>query len=187
MPFRRHWITILFVLAIADFPLPAIAQETYLVGIHQGSNLADMAERLGYGGYELSDGRWQSFDGWYRSPWIDMRFEMMTQLSDNVGILWGLSTGQSARKLRIDPSVKLGVILQVHPTPSTTLSFTASSTLGGNLRELPCTADYGAIGGIQTVNCRLAASPIPPAETLKYLVRASPSRLTLSLWFRGTF
>ena len=33
----------------------------------------------------------------------------------------------------------------------------------------PCTADYGAIGGVQAVNCRLAASQLDPAETLRHL------------------
>ncbi len=31
-------------------------------------------------------------------------------------------------------------------------------------------ADYGDIGGVQRVNCRLAATELEPKETLKYLL-----------------
>jgi len=55
-------------------------------------------------------------------------------------------------------------------TDNSQLSLSVSVVLGGYLREKTCTADYGAIGGVQTVNCRLADSPLPPAETLIYLL-----------------
>jgi len=41
------------------------------------------------------------------------------------------------------------------------------------MTEKTCSADYGQLGGIQTVNCRLAADVIPPEETLDYLVNLS--------------
>ncbi|WP_246800724.1 hypothetical protein [Mesorhizobium amorphae] len=172
------------------FPLGAMTangQETSLLDIQQGSELTAVAGRLGQGGYELSDGTWVSFDKWYRSKWIDMRFEMLTKLSDDFGLLWGASSGQRAKKVRIDPGMKLGFIVQKRPTPSTTLSLIVSTILGGNLTEQPCTAKYGDIGGVQTVNCRLAASRLPPADTLKHLINVHPSRLRLRLWFRGQF
>jgi hypothetical protein len=184
---RRRKPVALFVVMLAGSPLPAAAFDVHLIGIYQGSGLTAMAQGLENGGYELSDGTWVSFDKWYHSDWVDLRFEMLTQFSDNFGIIWGASTGQQADKIRIDPSAKLGVIFQQQPTPSTVLSLTVSSTLFGNLSESPCIADYGAIGGIQSVNCRLAASPLPPADTLKYLVNAAPSRLSVSLSFRGRF
>jgi hypothetical protein len=40
----------------------------------------------------------------------------------------------------------------------------------GAMTEGTCTADYVELGGIQTVNCRLAADIIPPEETLDHLV-----------------
>jgi hypothetical protein len=174
-----------FVLAVSQ--LPASALETHLVGIYQGSPLSNDVEGLRIGGYELSNGTWVSFDKWYHSDWTDMRFEMLTQFSDRFGILWGASTGQRAEKVRIKPSLLLGFILQRHPTPSTTFSLTLRSILGGNLTESPCIADYGAIGGIQTVNCRLAASTLPPPETLKYLKRDAPARLSVSVRFKVNF
>lgn len=39
------------------------------------------------------------------------------------------------------------------------------------LTERACTADCGDIGGIQRVNCRLAASALLPEETLRYRMR----------------
>ncbi|WP_027038526.1 hypothetical protein [Mesorhizobium ciceri] len=177
----------LFVVAFFVTAMAANGQETSLVGIYQGSELTAAAKRLGEGGYELSDGTPVSFDEWYHSSWTDMRFEMLTQLSDDFGLLWGASTGQRAEKVRIDPSVKLGFILQRRPTPSTTLSLTVSSILGGDLTERPCIADYGPVGGVHAVNCRLAASQLRPSDTLKYMTNLEPSRWKLDLRFRGEF
>jgi hypothetical protein len=47
-------------------------------------------------------------------------------------------------------------------------------TFSGKLREKSCTADYGEIGGVQEVNCRMAASILPPSETLKYKFNDKP-------------
>lgn len=179
--------SIFFVMAILVSATTASGQETSLVGIHQGSELTEAVRRLGQGGYELSDGTWVPFDKWFHSSWIDMRFEMLTQLSDDFGLLWGASTGQRAEKVRIDPSVELGFVVRKRPRPSTTLSLTVRSILGGNLTEHPCTADYGAIGGVQAVNCRLAASQLQPARTLKLLSNLHPSRLNLELRFMQQF
>jgi hypothetical protein len=35
-------------------------------------------------------------------------------------------------------------------------------------------ADFGDVGGVEQVNCRLAATEMAPAETLKYLVNELP-------------
>jgi hypothetical protein len=43
------------------------------------------------------------------------------------------------------------------------------------MEEKTCVADYGDIGGIQAVNCRLAATALEPAETLQYLYNEKPS------------
>ncbi len=45
--------------------------------------------------------------------------------------------------------------------------------LGRAVQESICTADDGDVGGEQ-VNCRLAATEMTPAETLKYLVNDLP-------------
>ncbi|MGX9147738.1 hypothetical protein [Mesorhizobium sp. 128a] len=176
-----------FVMAVLVSATTASGQETSLVDIHQGSELTAAARHLAHGGYELSGGTWVSFPKLYHSSWTDMRFEMLTQLSDSFGLLWGASTGQRAEKVRIDPSVELGFVVQKRPSPSTTISLTARSILGGNLTEQPCMADYGPIGGVQEANCRLAASELQPADTLKYLANLHPNRLKLELRFMHRF
>jgi hypothetical protein len=61
-----------------------------------------------------------------------------------------------------------------HFSKSSTLTLNGYYTFGGKLKEKSCTADYGEIGGVQEVNCRLAATELPPAETLKYLLNERP-------------
>ncbi len=100
MPIETTVGFVLFVMAFFVSAMTAKGHETSLVGIYQGSELTATADHLGQGGYELSDGTLVSFDKWYHSNWIDMRFEMLTQLSDDFGILWGASTGQRAEKVR---------------------------------------------------------------------------------------
>ncbi|RUU12526.1 hypothetical protein EOD23_07220 [Mesorhizobium sp. USDA-HM6] len=167
---------------------PAAAQEmtTSLVDIHQGSPLSDRAKDLGNGGYELQDGSQVSFNRWYHTNWIDMHVDLLTQLTENSGILWGFGTGEQAEKYRIAPSLKLGFLTQRHPNPNSTLSLSVTSIIGGNLTEKPCVADYGDLG-TYSVNCRLAAGEMAPEDTLKYLVNATPERLRLWLNYRVTF
>ncbi|RRH95599.1 hypothetical protein EH240_24250 [Mesorhizobium tamadayense] len=167
---------------------PAAAQEmtTSLVDIHQGSPLSDRARDLGNGGYELQDGRWVSFNRWYHANWLDLHVDLLTQLTESSGILWGIGTGEQGEKYRIAPSLKLGFLTQTHPSPSSTLSLSVTSIIGGNLTERPCVADYGNLG-TYSVNCRLAAGETAPEETLKYLVNATPERLHLWLNYRVTF
>ncbi|PBC01271.1 hypothetical protein [Mesorhizobium sp. WSM3860] len=167
---------------------PAMTQEvtTSLVNIHQGSWLSDRARGLANGGYELQDGSWVSFNRWYHSNWVDMQVDFLTQLTENSGILWGVGTGERAEKYRIAPSLKLGFLTQTHPSLNSTLSLSVTSTVGGNLSEKPCVADYGELG-TYSVNCRLAAGETAPEDTLKYLVNATPERLRLWLNYRVTF
>ncbi|MER8747868.1 hypothetical protein NKH57_01040 [Mesorhizobium sp. M1050] len=167
---------------------PAIAQEvtTSLVDLHQGSPLSDRAHDLGGGGYELQDGSRISFNQWYHASWVDMHVELLTQITEDTGILWGFGTGEEGEKYRIEPSLKLGFLTQMHPGPNSTLSLSLTTTLGGKLTEKPCEANYGDLG-TYSVNCRLAASEMAPEETLKYLVNAKPESQHLWLNYRVTF
>ena len=169
--------------------VPAFAQDAsiYLLGIQQGSPLSALAESLGTGGYELAGGEWVSFAKWYHSDIPELRVDMLAQLNENFGILLGASTGERGEKFAIDPSLRLGIITQVRPRPNSGLTLSLSTNLFGRLTEFPCEADYGEIGGVQSVNCRLAASTLPPAETLKYLVNTDPSRLQITLSYTATF
>lgn len=169
-------LTVVLAACLSLAPMPLRANEfwdvTYLVGLTQGSSLTALVDRMSQGGYELSDATPVSFGRWYRRRWTDLHLDMMTQLSPRVGLLWGLSSGESGPKYQIHPGVKIGMIWQIYQNGNSALTLSLSTVIGGNLVEFPCIADYGAIGGVQKVNCRLAATPIPPKDTLKYLVRA---------------
>jgi len=149
-------------------------EDTHIVDVRMGGKLSDAASRLKIGGYELSDGEPVRFSGWYTSHWRDAEATWMTQVDDNFGIYWGLGTGERAEKYEIEPSFKFGFILRTEISRSSALVFSATTKIGGWLREDSCTADYGDIGGTQTVNCRLAASALRPAETLRYLAKEAP-------------
>lgn len=187
--YRRNFgMTALLLLSALLGASPAIAQDitTSLVDIHQGSPLSDRARSLGDGGYELQNGSWVSFNRWYHANWVDMHVDLLTQITEDTGILWGFGTGEQGEKYRIEPSLKLGFITQMHPNPNTTLSLSLTSTFGGSLQEQPCQADYGDFG-TYSVNCRLAASQMAPEETLKYLVNAKPESLHVWLNYRVSF
>lgn len=147
---------------------------THLLELQQGSRLSDKASSLGNGGYELSDGTYRSFHVWYATRWTDVRVSWLTQVTNNFGLIWGVSTGERGAKYAISPSMKLGFLAQAAPTKNTLVVLRATAILGGRLREKSCVADYGDIGGVQEVNCRLAASQLQPEETLTYLVREKP-------------
>jgi len=185
---RVSFRTVVLLLCALIAASPAIAQEmtTSLVDIHQGSPLSDRARGLGNGGYELQNGTRVSFNQWYHASWVDMHVDLLTQVTEDTGILWGFGTGEEGEKYRIEPSLKLGFLTQIHPHPNSTLSLTLTTTIGGKLTEKPCEANYGDLG-TYSVNCRLAASQMAPEETLKYLVNAKPESQHLWLSYRVTF
>lgn len=158
---------------------------THLVEISQGSELSKMGSRYRDGGFESAGGQWVSFDKWYRPKWTDTRVTWMTQVSPEFGMLWGFSTGEQAEKYSISPSLKLGVVYQTKLGWNSYFSVRATSVLGGRMKEKTCTANYGDIGGIEQVNCRLAASEMTPAETLKHLTNALPPDRH-NVWVRYT-
>ena len=157
---------------------PSVAQglleNTSLVDIHSGSGLSDAVRSVSPSGFQLADGSDVRFSDWYTSRWQDVHVTWMTQLHDNVGFYWGFGAGERGQKYTIDPSLKLGFVLRHDLSDRSQLSLSATHTIGGGLSESSCTADYGAIGGVQTVNCRLAATELPPSETLQYLFDEPP-------------
>ncbi len=56
-------------------------ENTHLIDLRAGEGLSESIRSLRYGGYELSDGSFQSFSGWYRSDWRDLHVTFMTQVS----------------------------------------------------------------------------------------------------------
>jgi hypothetical protein len=152
----------------------AIFEKTYLVELIQGSELTKVVRDTQRYGFESARGDWVSFKGWYSSNWTASQITFMTELSPTLGLLWGFGTGEYGEKYSIDPSLKLGFIWRQEISKTSNLSFRATTTLGGRLREKPCTADYGEIGGMQQVNCRMAASTLSPTSTLQYNYNMKP-------------
>ena len=161
---------------------------THLIELRQGSDLSRKASDLQFGGYESAQGQWIAMRPFYRTKWTDARISWMTAISPSAGLIWGLSTGERAEKYTIAPSMKLGFVLTSEPRGNAFFSLRATTVVGGQLRERPCSADYGAIGGVQAVNCRLAASTMAPAETLKYLLQERPrGRNSVTLEYKLLF
>lgn len=168
--------------------LAALVAATHLIELQQGSRLSARARELGSGGFETASGNRVNFRPWYSSRWRNVSVAWLTQLSPGFGIIHGFSTGERGEKYEIAPALKLGLMLQHQSGKNAFITFRATTTLGGELSEKSCTADYGEIGGVQAVNCRLAATPLPPATTLDYLVReAPPDRLQAALTFHWQF
>ncbi|MDU8945062.1 hypothetical protein [Ovoidimarina sediminis] len=163
----------LCLLSAQPAPADTFAEGLTLVSVDVGglSSLASSYEILSGG---LSDGSRYSFDRYYASDYQDIRFTMLSPVSETFGILWGFGTGERGNKYRIDPSLKIGFVLTEPITKNEWVSLSVSTVIGGYFREEACTADYGAIGGVQRVNCRMADSILPPSETLEYLENRPP-------------
>jgi hypothetical protein len=147
---------------------------THLIDIKQGSELSGKVSELLSGGFETSQGNFVPFKQWYQTNWTDTKTVWMTEINPNFGVIWGFSTGEKAEKYEISRSMTLGFAYSTQLDKTSYLSIRGTTILGGNLKEKSCTADYGAIGGVQEVNCRLAASTLPPSETLNYLFNEKP-------------
>lgn len=139
--------------------------------------------------YELSAGGLAPLEDWYRPRSLpDTVFRFLTPFGPDNGLVWGFGTGERGQKYRIAPSLHLGWAHQTWITPRTRWGFQVSAQIGGRLRERTCTADYGEIGGLAAVNCRLAATEMPPEQTLALLANTGPERrLRLHLSFSHAF
>ena len=180
---RKHACVLLFCLAVgivgaSDLHAQTFSDNTHLIDISADSELIGKVREISYGGYTLSDGTPVSFRKWYTSKWADISLTWMTEVNRNFGIFWGVSTGESGQKYRIQPGFRIGFLVQTEFAQNGTISFSATTVLAGMLTESSCEAHYGDIGGIQIVNCRLAASPLPPVETLQYLFNDPPKDQT---------
>lgn len=170
---------------------PAFAQafleDMRLVGIGgsgQSSIAASFRNRTG----GLSDGSRYSFNRYYSTDFGDVRITMLSPVDANFGFIWGFGTGEGGDKYHVEPSLKIGFLATEPVGDNGLLSLSVTTVLGGYFREGACTADYGAIGGVQSVNCRMADSILPPSETLDYLVNQKPSdRVSISLRYQLRF
>lgn len=116
--------------------------------------------------YDLSGGERVDLSGWYTPQSPSLTAILATDLAPNVALIWGGSTGEQGQKYWLGPTGVLGLALQRPLDGAAQIRFEVVGYFGGALRESPCLGDYGALGGMQRVNCRLAASYLPPADTL---------------------
>ena len=151
---------------------------TFLLDLRAGSSRSDIAVILSRGGYELSDGTPIDFADWYIPRFPDFNIQFLTSLSSDFGIIWGFSTGERAEKYLIDPGLWLGFIYRHEITNQSEWTLSAATMLKGDFRERSCVGDWPLFGGKQRVNCRLAATPLPPSDTLDFLVRERGLRET---------
>ncbi len=164
-----------------------LGSDTHLVDLRVGSAQTARVAQSAVD-YELSDGTPANVARFYRSRTKDLSVLMLTELSPSTGLLWGVSLGDSGEKYRIDPSLRLGFVHNERIGDNGLLALKVVVRAGGRLREKPCVADYGDIGGVQAVNCRLAASQMRPADTLNYLFNhPAPDRVEASLTMTWTF
>jgi hypothetical protein len=156
---------------LASFDFEFFAARTALLDIAIDSARTARIAHAARTRYELSDGTPVDASDWYQARRRDFSVNFLTAFSDNFGLIWGVAAGDTGPKYTISPSFKIGFIAQHQLAPLTWLTLRATIDLGGMTEEFPCTANYGEIGGIQPVNCRLAATPLPPEETLNHLFR----------------
>lgn len=153
-----------------------LLDRTFLLDLRAGSVRSRRARELSYGGYELDDGTYVDFADWYTPRFPEMNLLFLTAVTPSFGLTWGLSTGERGEKYRIDPGLWLGFVYRYDISARQTLSLSAATLMGGNMREQTCRAYYRVIEDFATVNCRLAASTLPPAQTLQFLERNSGRR-----------
>ncbi len=158
----------------------SLLAQTFLLDARTGSSRSALARELSQGQARLTGGRSIDLAEWYTPSVPEMNLTLLTAVTPSFGMIWGISTGERGIKYRIDPGVWLGFVYRYELTQNTTISFTASTLLGGNFREKTCRATYGdqskpdpILKGEQIVNCRLAASILPPDQTLRFLERRS--------------
>lgn len=162
-------------------------EDTVLAGLYRSGN-SFQAQSAKYEYSNLSDGSTQSLRDWYTTNSHDLNITLLTEVDENFGLLWGIGTGEAGEKFQIDPSFTLGFVLNQQLDDASSFSLRVAKVFGGQLTETPCTADYGVIGGIQQVNCRMADSFLPPSETLDYLFDEAPKeQLQLKLTYQFRF
>ncbi len=190
-------------MAIVWWPLGAMAEpgfgdwqtrafatppSTSLIELRQGSDLSRQVLASRGLGFETANGDAVNLSRWYSTRWTDVRVSWLTRLSPNTGLIWGFNSGERGEKYRISSGIKLGFVHQRQLGRNTHIALRTTTTLGYRLREKTCTADYGEIGGVQTVNCRLAATELSPHETLSYLFNeSSRDQRQVSITFKHAF
>lgn len=163
-------------------------EATHLIDLRQGSSLSARVSGLQKYSYESAYGLTLPVGRWYATHWVDVQVSFLTQINRDLGVIWGVSTGEKGEKYAIAPSFKLGLLYGIRSWGKGRLTIKAYHVFSGALREKTCSADYGEIAGVREVNCRLAASPMAPEETLRFNFNEKPEdRNFISIEYRKEF
>jgi hypothetical protein len=157
--------------AVAPAATADLLERTYLADMRLGSVWSGEVRAAARGGYDLTGGAPVRFRPWYTPDRHSLDVGFLTELGRDTALLWGISTGERGEKYVIRPGLSLGILHRIPLGSMSSVTFRAETMIGGGLRETPCVADFGEIGGVQVTNCRLAATPLQPRETLRYLMR----------------
>jgi hypothetical protein len=147
---------------------------THFIGAKHESVLNWKARSLRDGNYETSGGDLIVFEKWYTPVAPEINITWLTQINKNVGVIWGFGSGEHADKYTIYPSAQIGFAYHKQISKNHSIGVVFNTYVGGEFKEHTCIADYGEIGGIREVNCRLAATTLTPEETLNFLEYAKP-------------
>lgn len=165
-----------------------LIEATYLLDIQQGTELSGRVANVRGHDYESAYGETISMRKWYSTRWTDAQISFLTQVNKKLGFIWGFSTGEKGEKYEISPSLKIGFIFSTNVFGNDLLSIRGHRIFFGALTEKSCVANYGDVGGVREVNCRLAATWLPPEETLRYNFDERPrNRSQLSIEYRKEF
>ncbi|ARU01152.1 hypothetical protein LOKVESSMR4R_01839 [Yoonia vestfoldensis] len=189
----QSWVGL--ILLVLQGLIPATAawgqglwERTSLLDLRAGSVRSDLARDLSAGRYALEDGTMVDLFDWYRPRVTDLNILFLTELEPSFALIWGISTGETGQKYRIDPGLWLGVFYRAELAENQVLTFAARTLLGGAMQERPCVAFYTILDAFTQVNCRLAASTLPPQDTLQFLVNEPGSiETTFSLRYEIRF
>lgn len=183
------WVYVSSAHAFEGLAVAEVRGSTRLFDVTVRSELSQKVRGFRDQSYELSAGAVAPLEDWYRPRTLpDTVFRFITPFGPDNGLVWGFSTGERGQKYRIDPSLHLGWAHQTWLSPRTRVGLQVSAQIGGRMRERTCTADYGEIGGVAAVNCRLAATEMPPEQTLAFLANTGPERrIRLNLSFSHSF
>jgi len=151
-----------------DGASPFVAQ-TQLVGLSFDGMNSGIVRQAAASGFELSSGAVVDLSAWYSPRLPNLTAVFSTEIRPGLSMIWGGSLGESGAKYSLGPSGVIGFSMRRPVGRNAQIVLQAHGKFGGALTETPCVGDYGALGGVQTVNCRLAASALPPAQTLGYL------------------
>lgn len=164
----------LFVASVMPAHSDDLAQRTRLFQANVGNGLSAKIEDVSGGSLLLSSGRELTFDDWYSGGWRDLELVWLTAIDDDFGFFWGFTTGESGQKYDIDPSLRLGFVVEEALSETEAVTFSILTSVGGYLSERPCIADYGTFGSSVRVNCRLASTYMRPKQTLRHLFSEHP-------------